>query len=210
MASRLSVYNDALGHLGERSLSSLTENGEARRRLDNAWDAVLAECLEAGFWNFASRTIEIDPSDTVEPQFGYTLAFVKPSDWLKTVTISGNERLDPPLQFYEDEGSYWFADVEPLYVRYVSNGADYGLNPAIWAPSFAKYVGYALAMRTCKGISGSNPPEWLRDDYKKALQTARSRDALNQPPGQTPQGSWVMSRNGGQVQRSRWNGRWSD
>ncbi len=210
MTSKLAVYNDALSHLGERSLSSLTEAGEARRRLDAVWDAVVLECLEAGQWNHASRTVEIDPSDTVEPLFGYTLAFVKPDDWLKTVVISGNERLDPPLQFYEDEGAYWFADIEPLYVRYVSQGTDYGLNTVIWSPAFAKYVGYALAMRTCKGISGASPPDWLRDDYKRSLQTARSRDAMNQPPGQTPQGTWVTARNNSNVRGSRWNGRWSD
>jgi hypothetical protein len=38
-ASKLKLYNDALGILGERRLASLTENREPRRVLDEVWDA---------------------------------------------------------------------------------------------------------------------------------------------------------------------------
>mgnify|MGYP001565592665 CR=1 FL=1 len=34
---RLGLYNVALGALGERSLDSLTEDGEPRRELDAVW-----------------------------------------------------------------------------------------------------------------------------------------------------------------------------
>jgi hypothetical protein len=35
--SQLFIYNEALGHLGERRLANLSENREPRRVLDSYW-----------------------------------------------------------------------------------------------------------------------------------------------------------------------------
>jgi hypothetical protein len=59
--TKLSLYNGALRELGSRKLSSLSENRESRRVLDDIWDGGFRdEILESGLWTFAVRSIEID------------------------------------------------------------------------------------------------------------------------------------------------------
>ena len=98
---QLKIYNAALGHLGERKIASLTENREPRRVLDDFYNDVVQYCLERGTWEFAARNVQIDASTSSSPPFGFTNAFVKPTDWVRTVLLSANECFDPPLRQFE-------------------------------------------------------------------------------------------------------------
>jgi len=210
MASKLAIYNGALRALGERRLTSLTENHTSRRELDDAYDDVVASCLDAGFWNFAMRTVELEASTDVVPEFGLTYAYEKPSDWVRTYKVSANERFDPPLEDYNDEGAYIFCDVEPLYLRYVSNDTDAGMNLTLWPRSFTAYVEMALAKAVCLNINSSETRnEGIAKDLRRAKANALSHDAMNQAVEYPPTGTWVQSRGMGMRGRSRWNGRFS-
>jgi hypothetical protein len=207
MTSKLEVYNLALGNVGERKLASLAENVEARRALDDHYDRGVGYCLERGMWNFAKRVISITSSDDVEPSFGYTYAFEKPADWIRTMRVSDNERLIPPLLEYQDEAGIWYADFDPLYIEYVSNGTSYGLNLSLWSETFTDYVAASLARRICRRITSSeNKQDELEKAEAKALKVARAADAMNQPVGFPPAGTWVTSRMAGRTRRSRWDG----
>lgn len=204
MASKLEIYNMALGHIGERKISSLTEAREPRRALDDFYDAVVAGCLEEGFWNWSMRTIEQAASESYDPEFGLTYAFEKPTDWVRTYLISTSERMDPPLLEYVDEGGLWYADVDPLYIKFVSNGTTYGLDLSLWSQRFADYVAASLAVKSCKRVTGSFDETLLKIE-DKARRKAKSKDAMDEPPGFAPTGTWVRSR-GASADRRRWNG----
>lgn len=207
MTDKLKIYNDALLALGERKLASLSEEREPRRALDDAFDEARLYCLEQGFWNFALRTVELAPEAGIVPAFGFTHAFGKPADWVRTWLIADNEQFEPALLRYKDEGAYWYADHEPLFVRYVSGDAAFGLDLSLWPQSYATYVSARLARKICFRITGSDGRvERLEMVEKKALASARSTDAMNEPPGFFPAGSWVRSRGAGLQTRSRWNG----
>lgn len=209
MASKLSIYSGALRALGERRLSSLTEDRASRRELDDAYDDVVANCLESGYWNFAMRTVELEASPDLAPEFGFTYTYEKPTDWVRTYRMSANERFAPPLDEYHDEAGYWFADVEPLYLRYVSNDVEF-LDPAAWPRSFVTFVELSLAKAICLNITGSgSTKEEIARDLKKAKADAVAKDAMNQSVEYPPTGTWVSSRDGGIRTRSRWNGRFS-
>ena len=207
MTTKLGIYNDALGLLGERKVASLSEAREPRRVLDDYYDNVIAYCLERGFWNFAMRSVQLDSSASYDPPFGYSYAFEKPTDWVRTFVISANEGFDPPLLSYIDEGGLLYADVDPLFLRYVSNDVAWGLDMSLWTASFSDYVSGRLAVKACKRVTGALPSDELLKNEKLTLATARSRDAMDEPPGFPPTGSWVNSRGGGLSNRSRWNGR---
>lgn len=208
MVSKLEVYNFALGYIGERKLSSLSEAVEARRVLDDYWDQAVDAALEAGFWNFAKRSVQITASESVEPSFGYANAFEKPSDWVKTMSLSDHEFFDPPLLRVIDEAGIWYTDAAVLFVEYVSNDTTFGKNLSLWPPSFSEYVAHSLARRACKRLTSSDSlREELKKDELKALRDARSRDAVNQPVGFPPTGTWLRSRGTGTMgRRSRWDG----
>jgi len=145
--SKLGIYNNALLHLEERKLSSLSENREPRRALDDAYDVVIGYCIEQGFWKHALRTVSIEASSSIDPAFGYQNAFVKPDDWVRTYQVSESENFEPQLLRFNDEGAYWYADSDPLYFRYVSNDPSWGYDLSRWPASFAEYVALRLAVR---------------------------------------------------------------
>jgi hypothetical protein len=202
VASKLGIYNAALLILGERKLSSLSEAREPRRALDDAYDDGVGYCLERGFWNFAMRAIQADSSASVTPTFGYNYAFAKPSDFVRLHSFGGTETFDPPLMTVVDEPNYWYANVDPLFVRYVSNDTAYGLDLSLWSETFSDYVANRLAVKTCKRITGKAPDGDMKLDEKKARAVALSKDAMDEPPGFPPRGSWVNSRLGSFSDRS--------
>ena len=71
--------------------------------------------------------------------------------------------------------------------------------------TFADSGAHRLAVKTCKRITGTAPDADMLRAEKRALGDSRSKDAMNEPPGFPPTGSWVQSR-GGSVRRSRWDG----
>src|SRR5512144_1570516 len=115
---RLGLYNVALSALGERSLDSLTEDGEPRRELDAVWargGGALRYFLEQGRWSFAMRTQQLDASATVDPPFGFRYAFEMPTDFVHLDMLSAGEYFDQPLERYEREVGYIFCDIAPIY-----------------------------------------------------------------------------------------------
>jgi hypothetical protein len=199
MAEKLKVYNAALLHLGERKLASLTESRKPRRVLDDAWDDARYYCLEQGIWNFGIRSVQLAADSSVTPAFGYTAAFSKPSDWVRTAMVADNEKFEPQLQRFIDEGAYWWADCTALFVRYVSKGTSYGLDLGRWTQSYADYVAAELAWRSCKAITGEKPENTALPKIRsQAKSIALANDAMNEPPGRMPTGTWVGSRAAGQ------------
>lgn len=198
MTDKLSVYNTALTHCGSRRLASLAENREARRALDAAWaGGILNRALRAGQWDFAARSVLIDVSPSVEPEFGLRYAFDKPDDYIRTLNISGDEYFNEPLLQYQFEGGYFYADVEPLYLRYVSNGTDFGGDYSLWPPDFAEYVALLLAAQVAERLSGGRRTKAeLEEQAKMMLKDAKGTDAADQPTKFPPHGSWTRARMG--------------
>lgn len=200
MTDKLSLYNIALAHLLEGSLASLSEGVEKRRVLDGFYKTVVLKCLEETFWKFAKRTVRIDASSTTEPAFGFTQAFRIPTDWIRTDEMSASEDLQPPLTDVRTEAGYWYANITPLFISYVSSDPLYGLNLGAWPESFAEYVGLELARKACKRITGSDKllqgTDGLNSETRRAKRNALGNDAQNDPVKFPPQGTWVSSRRG--------------
>ena len=93
---KLDIYNGALLRLASRKLASLTEGRESRRVLDQYWGAqnkIVSYALERGDWNFALRARKLEADTAVEPQWGWTYAYEKPTDFRRLSALSGDERL---------------------------------------------------------------------------------------------------------------------
>lgn len=196
MPSKLSLYNGALRELGERKLASLSENREPRRVLDSIWDADAVQTLLAsGQWNFATNSIELSYSPSVSPDFGYQYAFDKPQNHVRTVAVCEDEYFNSPLLHYQDEGSYWYSDLDTIYVRYVDSGTSFGLDYAKWPPNFTRYSEAWLAARICMSLTQNATK---RDDLERLaeiwLVKAKSTDAMEEATRFLPEGSWARSR----------------
>lgn len=214
MTSKLAVYKHTLLILKERGISvALTDDEATRHTFDIVYDEALAFMLEEGSWNFATRTVAIDHSEDVQPEFGFNFIFDKPDDYAnRIVAISANDRFFPALGAgeYQDEGPYIYADCDPLYLRYVSNGVSYGLDLSAWPASFTRAVQYELAFRMAPSVPNLSEGALgeLEKRKKAALSNARTKDAFNQPADLKATGRLVRSRLGGAVRREggRWGG----
>lgn len=205
-ATRLSLYGVATRFIGERPPASLTENSEARAALDEVWTAgsgAVRYLLECGLWNFAMRAVEIDAATDVTPSFGWQEAFAIPTDYVRLSQISADETFTTPLNDYEIEGSYIYADVDPLYMRYVSDDEAFGSDLGKWPESFALYAGYWLGFQIAPRIKSDLDLERLEKRLNRAMRDAKAKDAVNERTRFAPLGAWASARLGGGGRRDR-------
>lgn len=203
MASKLTVYNGALELLGERKLASVSEARAPRRRLDSVWDeGGVKYCLEQGFWNFAMADVKLTFSPSITPAYGFRYAFDKPTDWCSTFMISLDEAYSQQLLEFEDQGAYWWANSDTIYVRYVSDAAQFGNDLSLWTQDFALYVSHYFAWRICKSTTGSSTDkDALAKDMEKSLVRAKAKDAMNETTRFPERGTWSRSRRGSSNRR---------
>lgn len=202
--TRLQLYNDALQLCGERFLSALSDTGEARRQLDQVWSSNgVNYCLEQGQWQFAMRTQQVEVDESFgTPDFGYRYAFTKPEDWIRTSAVCSDAYFRSPLLRYSDEMGHWFADIQPIYVKFVSSDSDYGGDLSLWPASFCAYAAAYFASKIIARLGGERAEQkalLFGVDGKggtldRTLTEAKSQAASTQPTQFFAEGSWVQSR----------------
>lgn len=196
--TQLQLYNGALRECGERSLASLAEARPPRYYLDEIWNdgtGAIDKVLEEGLWNFAIRTVAVTYDVGIAPPFGYQRAFAKPTDFIRTSAVCSDEYFNNPLTRYRDEAGYWLADLDTLYIRYVSNDANFGNNWALWSPSFITFFECWLAWKIIKRVTQDKQAHKDAElAMKRARLEARSRDAQAEGAQFMPRGAWVSAR----------------
>lgn len=195
MATQLQIFNGALLLLktGPISQTELTNGSvEKARILNAAWSGAVDRCLNMGLWKFAMRSVMVDSSPSVTFQFGHRYAFDHPSDYIRTNAVCSDEFFRCPLTEYVDEGAFWYASIDPIFVQYVSKDVQYGGDLSMWTPAFESYVEHYLAHRAAGALKGD--PEDLERQRNASLKTALSKDAMNGPAKILPMGSWNASR----------------
>lgn len=197
--SQLTIYNGALLLAGERFLSSLSEEREPRRLLDHVWDSNgVRTCLEKGQWYFAMRAVQLDYDTGVEPDFGYRRAFQKPDDWVLTCGLCQDEQFNTPLTQYVFEAGYWYADLETIYLRYISDDAAYGMDLNKWPEAFREYVEEYFCSKIVRKLTGSAEAEAeSHTRLRQKLLSAKSNSLMAEPTKFPARGGWGLSRNGG-------------
>jgi hypothetical protein len=200
VATQLTLYNGALLRCEERGLASLTEAREPRYLLDSVWNgstSAIDYCLEMGQWNFAIRSVQADYSPSVEPAFGYTRAFNKPTDWLRTAAVASDQYFTAPLEAMFDEGGYWYADLDTIFVRFVSNDINYGNNMGLWPPAFTMTVEAYLASRVVGRIAKAEDiKDRVMKEWSVLVKDARGKNAMDTGRQTFPRGTWSRSRIG--------------
>ena len=155
--------------------------------------------LRWGQWHFAMRTVKIDYDPAIEPDFGYTRAFDKPSDWVLTSGLCSDEYFRQPLLAYMDESGYWYADEDVIYVRYVSDDEDYGTDLNKWPNSFEDYVAAYFAEHVAPKLHGFdvNKLALIVSEKDRRLKVAKNKAAMALPTMMPARGSWSRARQRG-------------
>jgi hypothetical protein len=195
MADRLAVYRAAQRHIGTGRIASLTEVNEARFAFDDVWAESVDRMLAEGMWNFAIRAIELSYDADFEPLFGYQYSFSQPDDYVRIVNMSTTGEYLGDHEDYDDERGYWFSDINPLYIRYVSSGTSYGWNVGAWTQPFADALAALMAFKCALPIANDRGN---RNDmfqiHEKLLLRAKTIDAVEDGVKRKPPGRLVQSR----------------
>ncbi len=198
ITSKLKIYNGALAILGERPLAALTESREGRRYLDLAYDdGAIEDCLEAGQWYFAMRSVRITYDPAIQPDWGYRRVFAKPTDHIRTCAVCQDEMFNTPLLTYREEAGFWYSDQDTIFVRYVSNDPAFGTDMSLWPGTFVEFVKGHFAWLTALPITQDKKKLALAEAYRsKALQDAKAKGAMADPTTFPAEGRWTSSRRG--------------
>ena len=199
MPDTLSIWNGALAACGERALASLTENREPRYVIEDVWNReFIRECLEEAMWKFATRSSKLSYSPSVTPAFGYQYGYEKPGDWLKTVAVCQDEFYKVPLLSYTTEQGYIYTELDEIYVKYVSNDVEWGMDLSLWPRSFTRYMEHYLGSLIMPRLNHSESKQnELKRLVKQFRVEAKQADAIELPTKFPPAGSWSTARRSG-------------
>jgi hypothetical protein len=200
-ATKLSLYSGALRRLGERKLSTVTDNVPARHHLDTIWDEDPVQLMLENYgWSFARRTMEWNYNSAHNPDFGYQYVFDLPDDYVRLVQISANGHFSYPWRDYTVENGFWYSSIETMYVTYVSNDESYGKDYAKWTKLFENMVATYMASELAISLNKSQNDMARLDQIMKGYRLeAKSLDAMEHPTKFPPQSSWARARRAGRV-----------
>lgn len=204
MASQLSQYNGALSFIGSgERIVRLNEDREERYAFDAVFDETVAFVLAEAPWKFALRTETISANTDLTVRPGFDYAFDLPEDNCRIVVIS--DVAVPPDQVvdfetFSVEGPYIYANIDTLYLTYVSKDGYYGGDLALWPEPFALAHQAWLAFKSTLPLTSdrSNRNDLLQI-YRTLRKQAETQDALQAPVRRTPPGRFVRSRFAGRL-----------
>ena len=195
MASDTDIANQAMRLLKANRITSLTDGSNNANAAIDVFTEVRDDLLRAHNWNFATRRQKLAKSSTA-PTFEFDNAYPLPADWLRTVSVHGNDAGAGTLLYREEEVDNQGVIVtssDELWIRYVYRVTD----PNRMAADFRSALAFALAL-AIPGVSNlsSAREEGLETRAERRLRKAKHSDASGSMPERRPLGSWVTSRSG--------------
>lgn len=196
MASKVSIANRALTKLGAERLLLLSDDTQQGRTLNSMFDDVRDAELRRHRWKFAIKRDQL-PALVAAPAWGYQYQYPLPADYLALVQAndvyvrSGGKG----SALWSVEGRRILTNIPaPLMVRYVARIENAGL----YDPLFVEVLACKLALEACETLTQSNTKhQAMADAYQFAVTEAVRMDAIENPPDELPDGSWLDARGPG-------------
>lgn len=191
MASKVSIANRALVKLGAEPILLLEDDSKRARTIKSMFDEVRRAEIRRHRWKFAIKREEL-VALAEAPKFGYRYQFPLPNDYLSLVQVGEfylRSRMQAP---WSVEGGRILTNMEaPLRIRYQAD-VD---NPGLFDPLFVEVLACKLAMEACEAINQSSTKyQACAEAYQFAVTEATRQDAIENPPNELPQGSWLDAR----------------
>lgn len=190
------IANYALAKLGEEPVLLLTDDKKPARLMNRLFDQVRDAELRRVRWKFslkrASLMALVDP-----PNWGYSTRYPLPDDFLQLVQVN-----DIYIRPGSKQKTLWSVEQgeiltdlpAPLKVRYIARITNTGL----FDPLFNEVLACKLAMEAAETLTQSETKRArAADEFKFALSEAKRQDAIENPPDEFPDGSWLDARQGG-------------
>ncbi len=198
MASETKIANSALLKLGAARITTLTDDNDRARTINERYNAVREAELRRHRWKFALARTTL-PALATTPAFGYDLEYQVPTGFLALIQVGDfdvstdlTDYRAAPIAPYSLEGRKILTNfAAPLSVRYVNDVTDVSTMDTAFREAFAS----RLAYECCERITGklAQQDRVLRD-YKLAVKEAIRSNAIESPPQQISDDTWVEAR----------------
>lgn len=198
MPSQLSIAQHAADLLGELTFSDIDATEEVPERMVAAWDDVRDAALRRNWWNFSIERTTL-AADSATPSWGFDKQYSLAGDVVRVLQV--DEYWNPAVladyvnsdtSYFRVEGRKILTDLTaPLKVRWIVNSVDVGE----WDPLFAKVMACDLADRLSIRFTASETAKArIKAERREALFEAVRTNAVEQPPVQLNDNSWIASR----------------
>lgn len=150
-------------------------------------------------WNFAIKRIQLTPSSTETPDFGYTHAYILPSDWIRYMgryEDTGNLSPADSNDYEIENGQYLFdgADATSINLRYIFDKETVADFDALFVDLLVVELAIAMAPK----FSGTENRLKVLAEMRIEIQgEARAIDGQERPPRRKQRSKWIQKRRGG-------------
>lgn len=184
--------------LGAELITSFDDAHARARFCKSEYDNCRLAELQATNWAFAITRAGLAASATA-PAWGFTYAYPYPVDCVRMVQVADyfvglsltNYRTTDEVEYALEKRNILTNIAAPLNIRYVANVAD----ASQFAPLFVDAVAHRLAWTIAKAVTQSDSlVASLRTDYAIVIREAISANAVEKPPVNMPDDSWIISR----------------
>lgn len=193
MASKVSIANRALTKLGEDRILLLSDDTKPARTMNSMFDDVCDAELRRHRWKFAIKRDAL-VALAAAPAWGYAFQYPLPADFLGLVQVGERyvRASDKSAAPWSVEGRKILTSMAaPLRIRYTARVDD----PTLYDPLFVEVLACKLALEACETLTQSGTKQQAAEQaYKFALSEAVRQDAIENPPDELLQGSWLDAR----------------
>lgn len=183
MASKIQIWNMALGFIGTRTVASETEKTLEAIQCGIFWDMARKSIFEQYPFNFAQRKRNLAEKE-VPIQFcsEWQYAYGLPDEYVNAQAITDTNNYYEPMYFEiatTDEGEkILLCNISPCYLHYTADVKD----ASLYSELFSKALAYKLASLIVIPLlkNNTNKIQELTQLYEMAIQEAITSNARQQ------------------------------
>ena len=175
MSSPAYIVNLAFDRIGERTITSLDDEGPIVARAKAQYTHQRDLLLRAQPWRFAMARASL-PALSEAPAFGWQYAYERPTDALRVMPLTDNGEYDGDPVQHRFEGTRILTDRKaPLKIRYVQSGVP----ETKFDPMFTELLATNLAQALCYRLTNKRSlMTELREDARQLSASFFILDAI--------------------------------
>jgi len=188
--NEIDIVNFALIQIGSDTITSLTEDSQQARLMNNIFTPSLQSLLQEHPFNFSLKRATLAQSATT-PEFDYNYAYPLPSDCLQVIDFEDSEY---GYEFVVEADSV-LTDLDTCKIKYVADVTDMNKLAPIFRQAFISYLASQVApylTNTAPYAQGSAQQFMM---YMKKAKVANARESRRY---KSQAGSWLTTRVSGQ------------
>jgi len=185
MSTQVQIVNLGLRNIGVKRITTMTDNVESARVMNDLYEPLRDEMLSIHPWNFAIEYSDTLAENADAPNFDYDYSYALPADCLRVIT------LEDESDEFKQVGNNLFTDTEDPKIKYIKKVTTTSEFSSPFVTAFAARLAAeaAYTLTTSKTLE-----EKKLEQYKAKLAQAKVADAQEGSLEKIEESSWIDDR----------------